>query len=316
MRRRALLSLLATLGIGGVQLVSGCRCAQPAEYATEVTSQADNFVIYGDSRARFALEFWRDKPDEERRAVIKAVAAESPAFIIHSGDMITMGSSCGDWETFDQEHAAYVTQKIPFWVAIGNHEYWGDDDDARANWMARLPLARNKDKLYYERRWRSLAFLILDSNRDELTDDQAEAQLTWLAERLKALDSDPAVKAVVVSTHHPAFTNSKVHSPDAWVQGPVRDVLKTSQKYRAMFSGHVHSYERFLIDGVHYLVAGGGGAPLTDVGANRTPDAYKGKHRRFHYIRGRLTRTAVVFETMMLTKSKKWRRVDRFRIPL
>jgi hypothetical protein len=34
-----------------------------------------------------------------------------------------------------------------------------------------------------------------------------------------------------------------------------------------VFSGHDHAYEHFFQNGVHYIVTGGGGAPLYDVDA-------------------------------------------------
>jgi hypothetical protein len=40
------------------------------------------------------------------------------------------------------------------------------------------------------------------------------------------------------------------------------------EKYRltAGFFGHDHNYQHYLKNGVHYVVTGGGGAPLYDVG--------------------------------------------------
>jgi hypothetical protein len=39
----------------------------------------------------------------------------------------------------------------------------------------------------------------------------------------------------------------------------------------AVFSGHNHIFERYLYNGIHYLVTGGGGAPLYGLAADNVP---------------------------------------------
>ena len=62
-------------------------------------------------------------------------------------------------------------------------------------------------------------------------------------------------------------------------------------KARALFAGHVHSYERFSIDGVSSIVTGGAGSPLHSLDdaddESARPDLYRGP-RGFHYCRVRV----------------------------
>ena len=63
--------------------------------------------------------------------------------------------------------------------------------------------------------------------------------------------------------HKPLYTLSKHWSSDT----VVRDILHplfVEYGVRLVLSGHVHAYERFEVDGVHYVIDGGGGALLYD----------------------------------------------------
>lgn len=94
-------------------------------------------------------------------------------------------------------------------------------------------------------------FFMLDSNRAASQEQQA-----WLAEELSR--SQAAVKIAVF--HHPPFTvglhenNAEVRS--RWVP------LFEQHGVNLVLNGHNHGYEHSLVNGVHYVVTGGGGAQL------------------------------------------------------
>ena len=99
-------------------------------------------------------------------------------------------------------------------------------------------------------------------------------------------------------------------SGDPGERAVVRPVLFELRGKRVFVAGHVHAYERFLKDGVHFLVSGGGGGPVRELGAGRHPDLYAGP-RGFHYLRFRLD-DGLRCDVMMLGPDGTWSRVDGF----
>jgi hypothetical protein len=84
------------------------------------------------------------------------------------------------------------------------------------------------------------------------------------------------------------------HPPVADVQKHIEDYLSkaagTSHARFLVSAGHIHNYERNIVDGVVYLVAGGGGAAPYFV--ERTPqDLYQSVlFPNFHYVKFTLER--------------------------
>jgi hypothetical protein len=64
--------------------------------------------------------------------------------------------------------------------------------------------------------------------------------------------------------HHPPYTAVERRQGD---NPHVTALVPMLEKYKvtAAFFGHDHNYQHYLKNGVHYVVTGGGGAPLYDV---------------------------------------------------
>jgi hypothetical protein len=90
--------------------------------------------------------------------------------------------------------------------------------------------------------------------------DSTSAQAAWLKYRLSL--STAAYKLVFV--HYPPFSDLGGYTPLRW---PFRE-----WGVNAVISGHSKAYERFYIDGLHYIVCGAGGAGFDAVS---TDDATK-----------------------------------------
>jgi hypothetical protein len=67
-----------------------------------------------------------------------------------------------------------------------------------------------------------------------------------------------------VIAHHPPFTAVTRRQGD---NPHMTALIPMFEKYHvnAAFFGHDHNYQHYLKNGIHYLVTGGGGAPLYDV---------------------------------------------------
>ncbi|MGD0909962.1 MAG: hypothetical protein ABSA96_20455, partial [Candidatus Acidiferrales bacterium] len=83
---------------------------------------------------------------------------------------------------------------------------------------------------------------------------------------------------VIVTLHHPPVADVQKHIEVDHNPRPneiaLRDYLsraaRTSHASFLVCAGHIHNYERAVVDGVTYVVSGGGGAPPYFV--ERTPE--------------------------------------------
>jgi len=102
-----------------------------------------------------------------------------------------------------------------------------------------------------------------------------------------------SVDFVMVSLHHPPVADVQTHIEVDHNPRPnemaLRDYLskaaKTSHAVFLVSAGHIHNYERNVVEGVTYLVSGGGGAPPYFV--ERTPeDLYQSiLFPNYHYVK-------------------------------
>ena len=303
-------------------MAAGCGASKPA-----VPAQIDpikralptsRIVIYGDSRPAVAGEslfMGRPDPVKERAQIIERIAAEKPDMIVHSGDLVARGSSEGHWKTWDETHKALLDAKIPFYPALGNHEYSGDTKEGLGYFYKRFPELGGCR--WYAVRSGPLLFVMLDTNFDELPKEYVENQDAWFRKTMKDAESEAAVKGVIVVSHHPPYTNSTTHGPSEETRRRFSDFAVTCPKFRLYVAGHVHNYERFLINGVPHVVSGGGGAPSTGVMMSnfRTDPIFLGPEiRPFHYLLLAVAEDRATVDAMMLQSDGSWKSGDRFEL--
>jgi tartrate-resistant acid phosphatase type 5 len=94
-------------------------------------------------------------------------------------------------------------------------------------------------------------FFMLDSNR--VADG---AQTDWLAAELAA----SAAQVKVAVFHHPGLT-AGLHEPSVAVQQRWMPMFE-QHGVNLVLNGHNHGYEHSVLNGVHYVVTGGGGATI------------------------------------------------------
>jgi len=285
--RSTLASSASLLLLVGCCLISGCNEAQPVPTFSGnilINSRITRIVVYGDTQSRHPLEFWKKDTTPARRRVAYRVAQLRPDLVINAGDLVDRGGSASAWTTFDEENAWLRRQGVPYYPVLGNHDFMGGTiAEALDNFFSRFPYLNRRR--YYDLRVGPVAFIMLDSNFDKLANVEIRGQLRWLQQTLDQCERDPSVRLVVIVAHHPPFTNSSSIPPSIRVTHFILPLLSGTAKCRLFFSGHVHSYERFRVGGVNYIVTGGGGAPLDTVEESVFPkDLYPGGPvRPFHY---------------------------------
>ena len=201
------------------------------------TQENQPIIVYGDTR----------NGHETHQKIVDAIITHDPLAVFHTGDLVNVGVSTGDWADFDR-----ITKKLreqtKFYPALGNHELNSD------LYFKNFDLPGNER--WYEVDFGEIYFIVLDSNTSL---EVGSEQYSWLEEKLKARKPQELVAAVF---HHPSFS-SVGHGSDTGLQ---KTIVPLFEKYDVdiVFNGHNHSYERSFKEPTYYIVTAGGGAPLYD----------------------------------------------------
>lgn len=312
-------SILAALMISTLTFCSHVEVGpvQPQRGLTVDPPLPLTFAVLGDSRPKHDLEFGMESAKGIAAKVMQRIADESPAFVLHLGDIATRGGIARYWGAFDRDATPIRDKGIPFYAVIGNHELMGGSVvDGLKNYFARFP--HLDGKRWYSLRVRNLLIVALDSNFGDLTGEEIEAQNRWLEATLKKAEADAGIAFVVVAGHHPPYSNAAIHGGNSDVQSRFVARARACKKVKILFAGHVHSYERFRMeDGIMYVVSGGGGSPRHTLASGenaRYKDLYKAPpFRNFHFCRLTLREDVLVCDMMAYDeKTGLWSVADTF----
>jgi predicted MPP superfamily phosphohydrolase len=285
------------------------------------------FAAVGDLQRTSLLEtvfLLRESNDRERERVVRELAQVRPAFVVSLGDLVFDGASGGQWGELDTLVAPLREADIPVLPVLGNHEYWGRNSRGLRNYFQRFPVLQ-------ERHWYCftqgrLGLVFLDTNFEELSAAQRQAQLAWLDQTLAAFEADGSVRAVLLLGHHPPYTNSTATEDECPVKDHVVPRVHHFRKVLGYVSGHVHSYERFERLGKLFLVSGGGGGPrvtlATGEDRRHTDDRYTpaqaepSEKRAFHFLLFRPGPEGLEVEARGLEKGgDAFSTLERFMLP-
>jgi hypothetical protein len=243
-------------------------------------------IAYGDQRFTDPANTRQTDP-RVRRWLVNQIASEHPAALIMNGDVPLSGDVPNDYAVYKSETQPWRDLHLRVFPTLGNHEWHGDPQKALENWWSAFPELRN-------RRWYSaqigsrVYLLVLDSGASLMPGSD---QANWIEKQITGLPS--TIEFVVVAIHHPPVADIQKHIEVDHNPRPneiaLRDYLskaaRTSHASFLVSAGHIHNYERSVVNGVTYLVSGGGGAPPYFV--ERTPeDLYKSiLFPNYHYVK-------------------------------
>jgi hypothetical protein len=229
------------------------------------------------------------------REVVKDVQSGRARFVLNTGDMVWWGKQGSKpsenpyWKLVnedvlkqlpppdDQMKAAGLPGRV--FPAVGNHEVWDDSDvEGLLGAFPYLKQLGVSDKqLIYKFDFDGARFIFLWTGKYDYRSPTAwdatrpayEEQMTQLK---KWLDEAKAAgtKKVFVAFHNPTFCRAGMGAiPEP--QNPHKIFASYAKDLDiVVFNGHVHTTELYEVDGVKYLLLGGGGAEQDPILPGRT----------------------------------------------
>ena len=234
----------------------------------------------------------------------EANSADVPSFCFHLGDVVYYFGEASYY--YDQFYEPYRMYPAPILGIAGNHDgivYPGDVAPTLSAYLANFcaagpgpsPDAGGLDRttmiqpgVYYTFDAPFVRILGLYSNVLEdpgVISDQGgtyptldQRQITFLTTALKRVKSENYAGALIIATHHPAFTGGSEHGGSPLMLQDIDNACTAAGVWpHAVLAGHAHNYQRYTrtMNGyqIPYIVAGcGGHSPLNAMRATvRTP---------------------------------------------
>ncbi|MCE3236714.1 MAG: metallophosphoesterase [Vampirovibrio sp.] len=170
--------------------------------------------------------------------------------IYPNGDALKYGE-----KKFSSLYRPLINQEVPFMCLLGNHDISGPLGVGYPTfWMSNQKEHMRFFKMpapYYDFTCGPAHFFMLNTNRIKAT------ERLWLSEQLNR----SSAPWKIVAGHHPVFS-SGFHGSTRRLKRKLKPILE-KHNVPLYLSAHEHDYERFSeINGVTYIVSGGGGADL------------------------------------------------------
>ncbi len=257
-------------------------------YAQALVAQDKKPVIAfaSDTQEPMWIEKLLLKPDhnlEATKMIFTDVDSLRPKALFILGDVVSLGKSKSAWRNIDHYIGQATKDSIPVYATLGNHEVMFNAKRGTRNFKVRFPAY---DPAGYTEIVDSVAVVLLNSNFAAMSAIEITRQDNWYQAKLNALDSDPAIKMIIVGCHHSPYTNSTIVKPSENVRQNFVPPFIRSKKAVLFLSGHSHNFERFKEQGKYFLVIGGGGGLHQPLRANNDDmhDLSADYKPAFHYL--------------------------------
>lgn len=281
----------------------------PIESFTTLKSGGDLcFAVFGDSGAGTVPQY----------EVAQVIGRTSPDLVLHTGDIIYNEFTAGRTDLRCLSVHGPVMRQVPFYFTYGNHDLYdplrGDQNFAEAFSLPTNNVTGTEHFYSFDHGDAHFVSLFVPflGQYSQYPQYAFTNQYHWLTNDL----AQSAKPWKILFFHAPPRTSAP-HRFDPyngeWYAREVIEqmILPVAREYgvQIIFNGHDHDYERLgPVDGVHFVVTGGGGAGLYSV--SELDEASSQFYHRYHCVRvaitnGTLTlegidRTGTVFDSMTI----------------
>ncbi len=244
------------------------------------------YDFVSDTQAPLGVEKILLKPTQNVRAtrmIFSEILKAKPAALFMLGDVVALGYSNKKWRSVDRFLDSAKIEKIRVYGLLGNHDVMARDRKGEVNFAKRFPAHLRTGYLEI---MDSVAVMLMNSNFSKLSLGETDKQQKWYEKTMDSLNKTPGIKAIIVTCHHPAYTNSNVVKPSVGVRTRFLPLFQSSRKAVLFITGHSHNFEHFQSLKKDFLVIGGGGGlhqPIT-VKADMPQDKAASYKPLFHYL--------------------------------
>lgn len=235
--------------------------------APDSPDQPFTFAVVGDTRSNHG----------QHEAVVDALVHNEgyPDLFFNSGDLVASGEVKDQWQTFfgiESGNDGDILRNTVFGPSYGNHEAGEFFNPSYYNMYF-------SSSAIYAFEYGNAYFLVLNTESPLLG-----TQGDFIDASLLAARSNPEIDFIFVFFHKPGVTTSTSHRPHLDVLTGLMDKLEDAN-VDAVFTGHNHLYEHGVVNQVHHIVTGGGGAGNAGFIDPYTPIGWDIIHREsaYHY---------------------------------
>lgn len=228
-----------------------------------------------DGDVRFAVIGDSGTGSQAQYDIAAGLVGADPDLVLHTGDVVyRRGALCHYGTKFFAPYRTLIAD-VPVYPTIGNHDLMASDGRA---YFETFVLPENNTagtEAYYAFNYGPVHVVSVSSEFYAAGDDAAIAeQRAWLEADLAANE----LPWTIVLLHRPPYSSTGGKSSED-VRHDLVPVFAGHQ-VDLVLSGHAHNYERSTaVDGVTYIVTGGGGADLRDLEpSDTTAVAVKAHH--------------------------------------
>lgn len=230
-------------------LTAGC-VAKSGNQMRFIQSQGlstPNFDIQGVNDGNFSFLFVGDvhlggNDTQRLQTILQAAQTHGDSFVVFLGDITDQGER-SDMETVISKVSEFGFEKKTIYI-LGNHDVFKD------GWSAWKELMGPS---HFDVVIGNTQFFILDSADGVVGEEQTE----WLDGEMR---KSVATHKIILSHYMPIIPGQRTYLKlSNQVEGASLMKLLSRHRARAWLGGHYHSFVSENIEGVNYVVAGGGG---------------------------------------------------------
>ncbi len=227
------------------------------------TSDIHHFYTDPGPNQSFRFAMWGDNQNgpETFETVVDQMMTFNPHLLVGVGDHVQEGDQIERWKSELFGPLRELSHEVAFYAAQGNHarnsQHWYDHFS--------FPHAGDHESIY-SFTYGNTFFLVVNTNTLYFPIGSVENEMSlFVREQMASPEAQNATWRIALS-HEPGYS-------EAWGDGSCHNdgnqqirgwlmPLLTENNFHAYFSGHMHGYERGMVDGVTHIITGGGGGHL------------------------------------------------------